>query len=436
MAPGSSARRFCFVHAADLHLDTPFSGVHESAPHVARALRDASLAAFDAIVDLALEREAAFVVIAGDVYDGPERGLRAQLRFRDGLARLGKMGIASFVVHGNHDPVATGWSAIRTWPDGVTVFGHEHVGLVPVERAGRQVATVQGISYPTRAVAENLALRFARPDGPGIHVGVLHCSVRGAADGHASYSPCTLDDLRRVGLDYWALGHVHQHRVLATGTGPGDPWVVYPGNSQARSPRASERGAKGAVVAHVDSDRVERVEHVACDAVRFVELDCPIEGAGGVEDLEDRLLALGDEAVGRAGGRALVVRARLVGRSALHDDLARPGVVEELVARLRESAAHDAPLCWWDEIVDGSGAPHDLDAVRARGDFSADLLELAGSIATDTQALESLAAELVGGVPRSLARDLGALVADRDTLLRLLATATGRALDELAGDPT
>jgi DNA repair exonuclease SbcCD nuclease subunit len=433
MALRPSAQHFCFVHAADLHLDTPFSGVHESAPSVALALRDASLEAFDAIVALALERDAAFVVVAGDVYDGAERGLRAQLRFRDGLERLGQAGIASFVVHGNHDPVTTGWSAIDRWPDSVTVFGHEHVGLVPVERAGEQVATVQGISHATRAVSENLALGFARPDAPGIHVGVLHCAVRGAADGYATYSPCTLGDLRRTGLDYWALGHVHQHRVLAEGAGPGDPWVVYAGNSQARSPRASERGAKGAVVVHVDQGRVERVEHVACDSVRFVELSCPIDGVDSIEDLEDLLVALGDDALERADGRAIVVRARLVGHAELHSDLTRPGAKAELVAHLRDGARRDAPFCWWDDLVDESRAPLDLGAVRARGDFSSDLLALAESVATDADALEALGSELVDSVPRSLAGDLGALVRDQDALRRLLDAATRHALDELSG---
>ena len=73
---------FSFVHAADLRLDTPFKGIGSTAPHVAAQLREASLAAFDALVDLCLHRHVAFLVIAGDIYDGPERGLRAQLRFR------------------------------------------------------------------------------------------------------------------------------------------------------------------------------------------------------------------------------------------------------------------------------------------------------------------------------------------------------------------
>jgi exonuclease SbcD len=426
------SRSFCFVHAADLHLDTPFKGVHETAPFVARALREASLAAFDAIVDLALERRAAFLVVAGDIYDGAERGLRAQLRFRSGLGRLAEAGIASFVVHGNHDPVAEGWSAVRSWPDGVTVFEPETVRVVPVLRDGIAIATVQGISYAKRETTENLALRFARPDGPGVHVGLLHCNVQGAAQGYADYSPCTLDDLRRARLDYWALGHIHQHGVLAVGDGPGEPYVVYAGNSQARSPRLSERGPKGAVVVHVAAGRVERVEPVACDKVRFDEIDCAIDDLVGLEDVEDRLLGRADDLLVAADGRSLVLRARLGGRGQLHEELARPGTLEGLLRHLRDAAGSSARFCWWDAIEDATAPDLDLDAVRVRGDFSSDLLQLAEAIAGDPVASAALGDELVGAAPRLLSRDVAGLVGDPGRLRELLGAATTLALDELA----
>ncbi len=423
---------FCFVHAADLHLDTPFAGVHEAAPEVAAALREASLDAFDSIVSLALARGAAFLVVAGDVYDGPERGLRAQLRFRDGLARLAGEGIPSFVVHGNHDPVTTGWSAVASWPPGVTVFAPDAIAVVPVHRSGTQIATVQGISYATRATAENLSLRFARPDAPGVHVGVLHCNVAGAAEGYADYSPCTLDDLRRARLDYWALGHVHQQRVLARGHGPGDPWVVYAGNSQARSPRASERGPKGAVVVHVRAGAVERVEPVACDRVRFASLDCPIDDLTGLDELEERLVALGTGALAAEDGRSLVLGARITGRGPLHRDVARPGSLDELLRHLRDGARRDEPFCWWDRLTDASGSAVDLDEVRARGDFSADLVALAEALGSDAGTPGLVATEIAASVPRALAGDVASLAGDPGRFASLLDAATLLALDELA----
>ena len=369
---------FSFVHAADLHLDTPFKGIGSTAPWVAEQLREASLGAFDSLVELCLERRVAFLVIAGDVYDGPERGLRAQLRFRDGLARLSDAGISSFVVHGNHDPVETGWSALSgPWPERVTVFGTATVGAVPVEVGGTPLATVQGISFAQRSERENLALKFAHRAGPGLQVGVLHCNVHGAAPGYDDYSPCTLDDLRSVGLDYWALGHVHASMVLSGRRGSDEPWVVYPGNLQARSPKPSERGPKGAVVVHVSRGRVTDLEPVSCDVVRFdlVELDI-----GDVADLAE--LRTGSSppraigwrpqtgvpwcSAGSWGDRPTCI---------LTSDAREPW--RTCSSALRGDFAEDKPFCWWDSVDDLSRPAIDLDSARAGSDFAADLIAVA-----------------------------------------------------------
>jgi DNA repair exonuclease SbcCD nuclease subunit len=398
---------FSFVHAADLHLDTPFKGIGSTAPHVAAQLREASLAAFDALVDLCLHRHVAFLVIAGDIYDGPERGLRAQLRFRDGLARLSSAGIPSFVVHGNHDPVETGWSALSgAWPEHVTVFGTGTVQAVAVEVDGVPIATVQGISFAQRSECENLALRFAREAGPGLQVGVLHCNVRGAASGYDDYSPCTLEDLRSIGLDYWALGHVHTRMVLSGRRGSDEAWAVYPGNLQARSPKPSERGPKGAVVVRVSAGRVQDVELVGCDVVRFdlVELD-----VGEIDDLAElraRLVSAARDRLAGADGRALVLRGHLVGRAELHFDLRRPGAREDLLSALREDFESDQPFCWWDSIDDQSRPAVDLDAARGGSDFAADLIALADQIrlgvSNDDVAVGNLATDLSDGLPGPL----------------------------------
>jgi len=433
---------FTFVHAADLHLDTPFKGIGLTAPYVAEQLREASLAAFDALVELCLERHAAFLVIAGDIYDGPERGLRAQLRFRDGLARLSDAGVASFVVHGNHDPVETGWSALAgPWPERVKVFGTGRVEAVPVEIEGVPAATVQGISFAQRSERDNLALRFSRVERPGIQVGVLHCNVQGAASGYDDYSPCTLEDLRRIGLDYWALGHVHTRMILSSASHAGEPWVVYPGNLQARSPKPSERGMKGAMVVHVCDGRVADVEPVGCDMVRFDLVELDVADIDDLAEVRARLAAGARSVLASADGRSVVVRGQLVGQGEVHGDLRRPGTVPDLLVALREDFAARDPFCWWDCLDDRSRPAVDVAAARAGSDFAADLIGLADELelrlATDEGAMSDLAIELSEGLPgplrtqRALERMLAPPGAPASELVdRALALALG----ELEGD--
>ena len=106
-----------FVHTADLHLDSPFSGLRAAAPdEVSSTLRRATFDVFDNIVDLCIEERVDALLVAGDVYDGADRSLRAQLKFVDGLRRLDEAGIRSFICHGNHDPL-DGWEA-RLGPAG------------------------------------------------------------------------------------------------------------------------------------------------------------------------------------------------------------------------------------------------------------------------------------------------------------------------------
>ncbi len=390
---------FCFVHAADLHLDTPFEGVAEVSGVVAERLRDASLEAFDGVVRLAIDRRAAFVVLAGDLYDGAERGVRAQLRFLRGLGVLSAAGIPVFVVHGNHDPVG-GWPGVREWPPGVTVFGSDLVGVVPVTRDGAVLARVYGISYGHREVTENLALRFRREEGPGLHIGLLHCNV-GDDPAHGRYSPCSLDDLERAGMDYWALGHVHKRQVLREGR----PWVVYPGNTQGRSPKPSERGAKGASVVHVEGGEVRSVEHVDLDQVRFVALDVDVAGVADLGALRARLAAEVDALTVTGGGRDLLVRCIVRGRGAVHADLRCHGGVDELLRDLRDETYGGG--VWWEGLRDLTRPEIDLETVRGRGDFAAELLLRAeGLVANEAELKRFVETALRGGAPSGVHRHL------------------------------
>lgn len=370
--------RFTFVHAADLHLDTPFEGLGRVNPQLGERLRDASLDAFDDLVELTIDRRADFLVIAGDVYDGADRGVRAQLRFLRGLKRLAFAGVRVFVVHGNHDPL-DGWSAIRAWPPNVTLFGAADVEAHAVERQGERLATIYGISYPRRDVTENLALRFRRGSEPGFHVGLLHCAV-GAVGDHARYSPCTVDDLRAAGMDYWALGHVHDRRVLAER----DPWVVYPGNLQGRSIKPTEQGAKGATVVHVVDGVVDRLEFVPCDRARFAEVEVDLAGVRTLPDVTASCLdALTQLRAAHPTGD-LIARVRLVGRTAARADLRRsPDTPERLLQALRDELERGPAPLWCESVRDETRAELDVDAIRGRGDFAAAVVQRADALAAD-----------------------------------------------------
>jgi DNA repair protein SbcD/Mre11 len=393
--------KFRFVHAADLHLDTPFAAIGRAAPEIAGRLRDASLEAFDALVQMAIERESAFVVFAGDLYDSADRGVRAQLRFLRGVERLGKRGLQVFVAHGNHDPL-DGWSAVRRSPDNLVVFGAEAVETHTVGPEGEPLAHLYGISYGRRDVTENLALRFRRQDASGLHIGVLHCNA-GSQPDYAAYSPCSIADLSAAGMDYWALGHIHQYQRLAEGR----PWIVYPGCLQAG--KSNEVGPRGAVVVEAADDAVKSVEFVALDRVRFARLELDIAGETDLRSLQKAILA-----AAISDGADLVLTVTLSGRGPLHRDLRRQGAVDDLLRDVRDELGIARPFVWVDRIIDHTRAELDREAIGRRGDFSAELTRLVDGLRANPEMLRDLLAEILRPSDRFEQDDAEALLCEAE----------------------
>ncbi len=381
---------FSFIHAADLHIDSPFVGVTaaESAPEgLGEALHASTFQAFDRLIQTTLEQEADFLLVGGDVYDGQDRSLRAQLRFRDGLARLTEAGVSCYIVHGNHDPLEGHVSELG-WPEGCHFFGRTTESVAAMGRRGAPVATISGISYRTREEGRNLARTFGAAQNGLFQIGLLHTNVDGQA-GHGNYAPCTLADLRAARMDYWALGHVHTRSVLGE-----KPWVVYPGNTQGRSVR--EQGPRGCYVVRVDEEGEARLEFIALDGVRWTELTIDIETADTADALERLLRQEIDAAATAAEGRALVCRVQLVGRGRLHAELRREKALEQWLERLREGLAAREPFVWLQRLTARTRPEVDIETRMQRGDLLAEVLTIASEYRTEEGALSRLYEEALG----------------------------------------
>lgn len=364
---------FSFVHTADLHLGSPFSTLGLNNPELASTLRSATFEAFEAVVNLCLEQEVDFLLVAGDVFDSADRSIKAQITFLKGLEKLGDAGIKSFVVHGNHDPLDC-WSRTLEWPQGVHVFGEE-LGTVPVERDGAAVARVQGISYPRRDERRNLARLFSK-NSPEFHLGLLHANV-GSDTGHEPYAPCTLDDLISSGVDYWALGHVHAKRILAGGV----PCVLYPGNIQGRN--IQETGERGCYLVTVDHDHHIGLEFHATDVIRWALEEIPIN----TFETEQELLKALEDRCGRISaehrGRGVILRIALSGHGPLYPLLKNPGNLQELLEMMREWGMSLSPFVWVEQIRSTAGPEVDRAARMRQGDFLGELLRCSSELQGD-----------------------------------------------------
>ena len=415
---------FRFVHAADLHLDSPFKGITAESETVAQALRSATFEAFDALIELCIEREVAFLLIAGDVYDGADRSLRAQLRFRDGLDELARHGVRVFVVHGNHDPL-DGWASAINWPDGVHIFGGDEVETVEVEVLGKAIAAVSGISYRNRREDRKLFQHFEATRPELFQIGLLHCNC-GGNTAHEDYVPCRPEDLTQVGLDYWALGHVHTRAVVSE-----DPWIVYPGNPQGRSIRETDQ--RGAFLVTVDDGGKVDLEFCPLNAVQWLADEVSIDNHTTIDAIDRALSTKVEELREKGGGRPVVCRLSLTGRGMLYPELLRNDGIGDLLIRAQESGLTDDPFVWVQEIE--MAARPNVDLARLRDER--DLLGQALSIAEELGRTPTFSKELHPAIAPLFEDSRTRKVLDPlspDELHRLLADAELLCVDLLARD--
>ena len=92
-----------FIHAADLHIDSPMKGLSEKDDAVAKKVREATRTAFKNLVDFAIDHKVAFVIIAGDVFDGDWDNVATGRWTGDQFKRLEREGVPVFITFGNHD---------------------------------------------------------------------------------------------------------------------------------------------------------------------------------------------------------------------------------------------------------------------------------------------------------------------------------------------
>ncbi|MEO6324195.1 MAG: DNA repair exonuclease [Thermoanaerobaculia bacterium] len=369
-----------FVHAADIHLDSPLRNLALRPDAPIDRLRSATRSAFTNLIDLCIERQAAFLILAGDLYDHDFPNMQVALFLRSQLARLDQAGIRVVIAKGNHDADNKITSALAL-PGNTRILDDRAPESI---RYDDLPVVIHGQSFRPGKITANLARDYPKKSPGLLNIGVLHTSLAGNAD-HDPYAPCSLDDLTTRGYAYWALGHIHKGAVLAR-----DPWVVYPGNTQGRD--AKETGPKGCVVVDVENDRVVSAETVATDVLRWQRAEIDLGDAVTEAELVERLRAALTLAHRDSAGRPSAVRAIFSGRTPLNANLARtPERFRQTVLEL--AAEIGGEDIWIEKINDETSAPSG--PRRDENETASELIRIMQELAEDrTQIGPLLSAEL------------------------------------------
>ncbi|MHB9839684.1 metallophosphoesterase family protein [Paraburkholderia terrae] len=378
-----------FIHAADIHLDSPLLGLSAYPDAPAELLRGATREAFSKLISEAIDQQVDFMVIAGDLYDGTWKDHNTGIYFCKEMGRLKKVGIPVFLLFGNHDAESEMTKKLQL-PDNVFVF--ESRKAMTFQPEGLSVA-LHGRSFKEVATTENLVVHYP-PPVPGIlNIGVLHTALEGNA-AHPNYAPCSVEELHAKGYQYWALGHVHEYKAWN-----GASTIVFPGNIQGR--HIKEAGPRGAVLVTADDSGVHGIERLYVDVLRWHAVDVDVSACASLPEVARSIASnLDDLLESSSANMPLAVRVTVIGKTVAHGELF--GMETQLRAEVIAHAASVAAERLWIEKVKINTTPaNSSESIKARGDALADLQALLEQAQNDEDFLKGLQNDLMGLVTKA-----------------------------------
>lgn len=375
-----------FIHTSDLHIGTPFKGLCNSNSQLASKLKDASLRSFQRIIDLCIDRNVDFLLVAGDVFDSEYKSVADQMRFCNELKKLSEHGINAYLICGNHDPLCS-WLSTTELPANVFRFGSTEVTSRIFEKDGKAAAEIFGISYQEKVMERNLAAEFPIVDGRSpISIAVLHGTI-GDAGPHKNYAPFKIDEILSKGFDYWALGHVHKTNIVRDS----HPAVAYPGNPQGRD--FGETGPKGCFLVEIEPGGNPNIEFLSTQFVQFDALEIDLTGATSINQISEKITQRIQDAKDYGPNSELhgrMLRITITGRTTLHSLLGQAGEQEQIVALFNEGQLSERQFAWIDRIKVRTMPDVSLEELENGNDFVAEILKTFRQYESDPVAMAEL----------------------------------------------
>ena len=268
-----------FIHCADIHLGSPFTGLQQKNSTIAFQAIEATKKAFLTLINTAIEYHVDFVLISGDIFDSSHQHIQEKIFLKEQFQRLAQAGIYTYLIHGNHDygRFTEDWNN-----DWVKVFKEEVSTEILRTSSGESVA-ISGFSYDTRWITESMAMHFPlRNSLVDYHLGMYHGQTRTASDSSTAYAPFKVSDLEKLHYDYWALGHIHRAMDL-------DSYgkIAYSGTIQGRN--FKEIGEKGFYLITLNKNLPMNRQFISCNPIEWVEIEFLVEKVYSIEQIVSQL---------------------------------------------------------------------------------------------------------------------------------------------------
>lgn len=275
------ANSISFIHAADLHLDSPFKGLTTIPESIFPQISESTFHALDNLVKTAIMKQVDFVLLVGDLFDNENQSLKAQILLKKAFETLQSHNIQVYLSYGNHDYISGNIHPI-TYPENVSIFPNENITSFTFKKNNQKIASIYGFSYENRSVKANKSLEYTIQDKDiPFHIAMLHGTLHGNKD-HDPYAPFNLGNLQEKPFDYWALGHIHKREELSY-----SPPIIYPGNIQGR--HRKEAGEKGCYYVQLSKTGAD-VEFLPLQSIQFEERTIDVSACKTIYEIEEKML--------------------------------------------------------------------------------------------------------------------------------------------------
>lgn len=234
-----------FLHIADVHLDSPFLGLSFLPSELFCQIKNAIQLSFEKAVNFAIDNDVDLVLLAGDTFDSIHPTPQSKIFFANQIKRLVDRQIQVVMVLGNHDYSQIDDLLLNESPYFKIIGSNEQIEQVDFMTKSQYKYRVVGFSYQHNHITEDIIAKYP-PKSTSIYtIGLAHAGMKQSSVDQNNYAPFTLNEVKDLNYDYFALGHIHLRQVLSQ-----EPWIVYSGNLQGR--HVNEKDAKGFYFGQVD----------------------------------------------------------------------------------------------------------------------------------------------------------------------------------------
>ena len=311
-----------FIHASDLHLEQPMTGIGPVPDALRAPLIEAPFLAAQRVFETARLERVDFVVLSGDIVHPLSAGPAGICFLTDQLQELSAAQIPVYWAGGRIDRFHQ-WPKAAILPEKVYRSASRDVRAHPFYRNGEVAALIQLSGYQGRGAVDAALFSGESSEAPVIAVG--YGDLKQTKDAGQT-------------VNYWALGGRHQRSTEET-----DGVVFhYPGTPQGRAPE--EYGSHGCTLVEINGKGRIETQLIECDAIQWTRRELRLTASTSRRKMERQIVELTKDLLAQSQNQPQLIQWAIGGTERVN--WTSPSVAREVLTMLRQRFASADTDLW------------------------------------------------------------------------------------------